>query len=178
MISSCAMWCLNFDLCLTSSYKGCCPASLTACLCHSGTLWMTWSPDGSTWSWNGFLQCLVQSDWTRSVLCVHLYHPFDSASLCLFKHSFNFHYWRVDNEAASYIMQSSHIPARRAHYSHCRITIRPNWLCFTLQVLQLQSLQSYHNKAVPSAALLFVHIEGAHSLPVSHLQFICKLCSS
>ncbi|XP_049437948.1 extended synaptotagmin-1 isoform X2 [Epinephelus fuscoguttatus] len=34
------------------------------------------------------------------------------------------------------------------------------------QVLQLQSLQSYHNKAVPSAALLFVHIEGAHSLPL------------
>ncbi|XP_034724938.1 extended synaptotagmin-1 isoform X1 [Etheostoma cragini] len=34
------------------------------------------------------------------------------------------------------------------------------------QVLQLQSLQSYQNKAVPSAALLFVHIERAHSLPL------------
>ncbi|XP_040889908.1 extended synaptotagmin-1 isoform X2 [Toxotes jaculatrix] len=34
------------------------------------------------------------------------------------------------------------------------------------QVLQLQSLQSYQNKAVPSAALLFVHVEGAHSLPL------------
>uniref|UniRef100_A0A1A8FVB5 Extended synaptotagmin-like protein 1b n=1 Tax=Nothobranchius korthausae TaxID=1143690 RepID=A0A1A8FVB5_9TELE len=33
------------------------------------------------------------------------------------------------------------------------------------QVLQLQSLQSYQNKAVPSAALLFVHLEAAHSLP-------------
>ncbi|KAI9548721.1 hypothetical protein NQZ68_003255 [Dissostichus eleginoides] len=34
------------------------------------------------------------------------------------------------------------------------------------QVLQLQSLQSYQNKAVPSAALLFVHMERAHSLPL------------
>uniref|UniRef100_A0A8C2Z2P9 Extended synaptotagmin 1 n=1 Tax=Cyclopterus lumpus TaxID=8103 RepID=A0A8C2Z2P9_CYCLU len=33
-------------------------------------------------------------------------------------------------------------------------------------VLQLQSLQSYQNKAVPSAALLFVHLERAHSLPL------------
>ncbi|XP_054473264.1 extended synaptotagmin-1 [Anoplopoma fimbria] len=32
------------------------------------------------------------------------------------------------------------------------------------QVLQLQSLQSYQNKAVPSAALLFVHLERANSL--------------
>uniref|UniRef100_UPI0037E780EC extended synaptotagmin-1 isoform X2 n=1 Tax=Semicossyphus pulcher TaxID=241346 RepID=UPI0037E780EC len=34
------------------------------------------------------------------------------------------------------------------------------------QVLQLQSLQSYHNKAVPAAALLFVHVESAQSLPL------------
>uniref|UniRef100_A0A3Q2R157 Extended synaptotagmin 1 n=1 Tax=Fundulus heteroclitus TaxID=8078 RepID=A0A3Q2R157_FUNHE len=34
------------------------------------------------------------------------------------------------------------------------------------QVLQLQTLQSYKNKAVPSAALLFVHLERAHSLPL------------
>ncbi|KAK5872293.1 hypothetical protein PBY51_013008 [Eleginops maclovinus] len=34
------------------------------------------------------------------------------------------------------------------------------------QVLQLQSLQSYKNKAVPSAALLFVHMDRAHSLPL------------
>ncbi|XP_028853814.1 extended synaptotagmin-1 isoform X2 [Denticeps clupeoides] len=34
------------------------------------------------------------------------------------------------------------------------------------QVLQLQSLQSYQNKAVPSAALLFVLLERAHSLPL------------
>ncbi|XP_019132279.2 extended synaptotagmin-1 [Larimichthys crocea] len=34
------------------------------------------------------------------------------------------------------------------------------------QVLQLQTLQSYQNKAVPAAALLFVHIERAHSLPL------------
>lgn len=35
-----------------------------------------------------------------------------------------------------------------------------------LQATQLQSLQSYKNKAVPAAALLFVHLERAHSLPV------------
>ncbi|KAM9860032.1 extended synaptotagmin-1 [Aulostomus maculatus] len=34
------------------------------------------------------------------------------------------------------------------------------------QVLQLQSLQSYRNKVVPSAALFFVHMERAHSLPL------------
>uniref|UniRef100_A0A674AJI5 Extended synaptotagmin-1-like n=1 Tax=Salmo trutta TaxID=8032 RepID=A0A674AJI5_SALTR len=33
-------------------------------------------------------------------------------------------------------------------------------------VLQLQSLQSYQNKAVPSTALLFVYMDRAHSLPV------------
>lgn len=34
------------------------------------------------------------------------------------------------------------------------------------QATQLQSLQSYKNKAVPAAALLFVHLERAHSLPL------------
>ncbi|KAJ7999237.1 hypothetical protein DPEC_G00213360 [Dallia pectoralis] len=34
------------------------------------------------------------------------------------------------------------------------------------QVLQLQSLQSYQNKAVPAAALLFVYVDRAHSLPL------------
>uniref|UniRef100_A0A3B3Y4H1 Uncharacterized protein n=1 Tax=Poecilia mexicana TaxID=48701 RepID=A0A3B3Y4H1_9TELE len=38
-------------------------------------------------------------------------------------------------------------------------------LC-TYIVLQLQTLQSYQNKAVPSAALLFVYVEAAHSLPL------------
>ncbi|XP_062255886.1 extended synaptotagmin-1 [Platichthys flesus] len=33
------------------------------------------------------------------------------------------------------------------------------------QVMQLQSLQSYKNKAVSSAALLFVYVDRAHSLP-------------
>uniref|UniRef100_A0AAY4ESR5 Extended synaptotagmin-like protein 1b n=1 Tax=Denticeps clupeoides TaxID=299321 RepID=A0AAY4ESR5_9TELE len=37
------------------------------------------------------------------------------------------------------------------------------------KALQLQSLQSYQNKAVPAAALLFVLLERAHSLPVSQL---------
>uniref|UniRef100_A0A665X913 Extended synaptotagmin-like protein 1b n=1 Tax=Echeneis naucrates TaxID=173247 RepID=A0A665X913_ECHNA len=35
------------------------------------------------------------------------------------------------------------------------------------QVMELQSLQSYQNKAVPSAALLFVYLDRAHSLPVN-----------
>uniref|UniRef100_A0AAY4ERV1 Extended synaptotagmin-like protein 1b n=1 Tax=Denticeps clupeoides TaxID=299321 RepID=A0AAY4ERV1_9TELE len=38
------------------------------------------------------------------------------------------------------------------------------------KALQLQSLQSYQNKAVPAAALLFVLLERAHSLPVSHFN--------
>uniref|UniRef100_A0A8D0ASU2 Extended synaptotagmin 1 n=1 Tax=Sander lucioperca TaxID=283035 RepID=A0A8D0ASU2_SANLU len=49
-------------------------------------------------------------------------------------------------------------------------TVSLTWLCSMSQVLQLQSLQSYQNKAVPSAALLFVYIERAHSLPVSYLH--------
>uniref|UniRef100_G3P3N6 Extended synaptotagmin-like protein 1a n=1 Tax=Gasterosteus aculeatus aculeatus TaxID=481459 RepID=G3P3N6_GASAC len=36
-----------------------------------------------------------------------------------------------------------------------------------LQILQYQSQQSYHNKLVPSSALLFVYVERAHGLPVS-----------
>uniref|UniRef100_A0A669BMU9 Extended synaptotagmin-like protein 1b n=1 Tax=Oreochromis niloticus TaxID=8128 RepID=A0A669BMU9_ORENI len=40
-----------------------------------------------------------------------------------------------------------------------------------LQVMRLLSLQSYQNKAVPCAALLFVYVDRAHSLPVSPLQF-------
>uniref|UniRef100_A0AAQ5Y5B2 Extended synaptotagmin-like protein 1b n=1 Tax=Amphiprion ocellaris TaxID=80972 RepID=A0AAQ5Y5B2_AMPOC len=67
---------------------------------------------------------------------------------------------------ASEIKLLSHIPAHNTHYSLCSVIITPNWLRFMSQVLQLQSLQSYQNKAVPSAALLFVHLERAHSLPL------------
>lgn len=35
------------------------------------------------------------------------------------------------------------------------------------QVMQTQSLQSFHNKAVPAAALLFVLVDRANALPVS-----------
>uniref|UniRef100_A0A3B4A7X6 Uncharacterized protein n=1 Tax=Periophthalmus magnuspinnatus TaxID=409849 RepID=A0A3B4A7X6_9GOBI len=38
-------------------------------------------------------------------------------------------------------------------------------LFFFYQVMQLQSLHSYKNKAVPTAALLFVYLDQAHSLP-------------
>uniref|UniRef100_A0A8C1DC69 Extended synaptotagmin-like protein 1b n=1 Tax=Cyprinus carpio carpio TaxID=630221 RepID=A0A8C1DC69_CYPCA len=34
------------------------------------------------------------------------------------------------------------------------------------EVMQMQSSQTYQNKSVPSAALLFIHLERAHDLPV------------
>lgn len=40
-----------------------------------------------------------------------------------------------------------------------------------LQVMQIQSLQSYRNQAVPAAALLFVYVDRANSLPVSSISF-------
>lgn len=47
-----------------------------------------------------------------------------------------------------------------------------------LQVTQLQSLQSYKNKAVPAASLLFVHLERAHSLPVGPPQLFTRCAAS
>uniref|UniRef100_A0A8D3D7I5 C2 domain-containing protein n=1 Tax=Scophthalmus maximus TaxID=52904 RepID=A0A8D3D7I5_SCOMX len=61
---------------------------------------------------------------------------------------------------------SCHIPPRWAHFSHYHVIARPNSLFSVSQVLQLQTLQCFQNKAVPSAALLFVHMERAHSLPL------------
>lgn len=48
----------------------------------------------------------------------------------------------------------------------------------SLQATQLQSLQSYKNKAVPAAALLFVHLERAHSLPVGPPQLFPSYATS
>lgn len=48
----------------------------------------------------------------------------------------------------------------------------------SLQATQLQSLQSYKNKAVPAAALLFVHLERAHSLPVGPPQLFPNCATS
>ncbi|KAM8867890.1 extended synaptotagmin-1 [Synchiropus picturatus] len=45
------------------------------------------------------------------------------------------------------------------------------------QVLQLQSLQSFRNKTVPSAALLFVHLDRAHSLPFKKSGKEPKACA-
>lgn len=42
--------------------------------------------------------------------------------------------------------------------------------------MQMQSLQSFHNKAVPAAALLFVLVEQANSLPVSSGYFVTRRC--
>lgn len=36
----------------------------------------------------------------------------------------------------------------------------------SLQILQYQVQQSYQNKVLPSAAMLFVYVERAHGLPV------------
>lgn len=49
--------------------------------------------------------------------------------------------------------------------SHCNVFL----FDVLLQVMQLQSLQAYENKAVPSAALLFVYVDRANALPVSPL---------
>uniref|UniRef100_A0A8C5HFG1 Extended synaptotagmin-1-like n=1 Tax=Gouania willdenowi TaxID=441366 RepID=A0A8C5HFG1_GOUWI len=43
----------------------------------------------------------------------------------------------------------------------------------TYLVMQLSSLQSYQNKAVPSAALLFVYLDRADSLPVLLFECVC-----
>lgn len=58
-------------------------------------------------------------------------------------------------------------------YLWCTEGNYPQMFCFTvsslscrLQVLQYQSQQSYQNKVVPSAAVLFVYVERAHGLPV------------
>ena len=59
---------------------------------------------------------------------------------------------------------SVHIPTVM---NHCHVYLDVNSL---LQVMQLQSLQSYQNKAVSSAALLFVYVDRAHALPVSTLS--------
>ena len=54
-------------------------------------------------------------------------------------------------------------------------TVCMNVTNLTSQVLQFQSQQSYLNKAVPSAAVLFVYMDRAHGLPVrppSHNSFL------
>lgn len=48
-----------------------------------------------------------------------------------------------------------------------------NLLC--TQVLSYQTQQSYQNRVVPSAALLFIYLEAAHSLPVSMHMYTCEL---
>ncbi|CDR18338.1 unnamed protein product, partial [Oncorhynchus mykiss] len=39
-------------------------------------------------------------------------------------------------------------------------------IILNLQILQYQAQQQYQNKAVPSAAVLFVYLERAHGLPL------------
>ena len=65
------------------------------------------------------------------------------------------------------------------------INVTPHTVCMnvinlTSQVLQFQSQQSYLNKAVPSAAVLFVYMDRAHGLPVrppTHNSFLLSLCT-
>uniref|UniRef100_A0A8C2JYK9 Extended synaptotagmin-like protein 1b n=1 Tax=Cyprinus carpio TaxID=7962 RepID=A0A8C2JYK9_CYPCA len=55
---------------------------------------------------------------------------------------------------------------------HGRVHLVLEWLPTSTQlerldqVMQMQSSQTYQNKSVPSAALLFVHLERAHDLPL------------
>ncbi|KTG34770.1 hypothetical protein cypCar_00007059 [Cyprinus carpio] len=55
---------------------------------------------------------------------------------------------------------------------HGRVHVVLEWLPTSTQrerldqVMQMQSSQTYQNKSVPSAALLFIHLERAHDLPV------------
>uniref|UniRef100_A0A8C1ZSP9 Extended synaptotagmin-like protein 1b n=1 Tax=Cyprinus carpio TaxID=7962 RepID=A0A8C1ZSP9_CYPCA len=55
---------------------------------------------------------------------------------------------------------------------HGRVHVVLEWLPTSTQrerldqVMQMQSSQTYQNKSVPSAALLFVHLERAHDLPL------------
>lgn len=48
------------------------------------------------------------------------------------------------------------------------------WYNFSLQILQYQSQQSYQNKVVPSAAVLFVYVERAHGLPVRSYLWVLR----
>uniref|UniRef100_A0A8C1DE37 Extended synaptotagmin-like protein 1b n=1 Tax=Cyprinus carpio carpio TaxID=630221 RepID=A0A8C1DE37_CYPCA len=55
---------------------------------------------------------------------------------------------------------------------HGRVHVVLEWLPTSTQrerldqVMQMQSSQTYQNKSVPSAALLFIHLERAHDLPL------------
>uniref|UniRef100_A0A8C9RWJ1 Extended synaptotagmin 1 n=1 Tax=Scleropages formosus TaxID=113540 RepID=A0A8C9RWJ1_SCLFO len=49
---------------------------------------------------------------------------------------------------------------------HAKILLDVTFILCVIQVLQFQSQHMYKNKAVPSAAVLFVYLERAHALPV------------
>lgn len=111
----------------------------------------------------------MQPDWSRWAPQTVLINSLSSASLCSFKHG-------VICLQPPRMLLSNIAPHKV--YSLCKIITWPNWLCSMPQVLQLQSLQAFKNKAVPAGALLFVHIDRAHSLSVSRPQFIDTLCTS
>lgn len=77
----------------------------------------------------------------------------------------------LDQVGCARLMCSTCAPDERTDsYSHAGSFI----LFPCVQVLQFYSRQSYQNKAVPSAGLLFVFIEQANGLPVSILSSVSK----
>lgn len=166
---------LSHTLCVFNSVL---PVFLVQTVCHASltnivSLAVVHSEGCEIWTGSldtGVGSCSVKHSQTgaggpRTVLINSL----SSASLCSFKHG-------VICLRPPRMLLSNIAPHKV--YSLCKIITWPNWLCSIPQVLQLQSLQAFKNKAVPAAALLFVHIDRAHSLSVSRPQFIDTLCTS
>lgn len=122
------------------------PRSVILCLYASGSLWRTSSLGKFDSYWNGFQRYPIMPHLTKLVI------------LCprLFSHTFlPLIFYMV------FLCSFPRMLAASSLLTHCTVSVP------LLQVMQLQSVQSYQNKAVPSAALLFVYLERANALPVS-----------
>lgn len=166
---------LSHTLCVFNSVL---PVFLVQRVCHASltnvvSLTVVHSEGCEIWTGSldtGVGSCSVKCSQTGAGgPCTVLINSLSSASLCSFKHG-------VICLRSPRMLLSNIAPHKV--YSLCKIITWPNWLCSMPQVLQLQSLQAFKNKAVPAAALLFVHIDRAHSLSVSRPQFIDTLCTS
>lgn len=132
--------------------------SVIVCLCISGSLWRTSSLEKFVSYWNGFQRYPIMPRFSKWVIL----------SLCYFFASHS------PRHFLPYLLVFfvSLLPKNACCYILCTRHYWLTALCFFLQVMELQSLQSYKNKAVPSAALLFVYLERANALPVS---LLCNL---
>lgn len=166
---------LSHTLCVFNSVL---PVFLVQRVCHASltnvvSLTVVHSEGCEIWTGSldtGVGSCSVKCSQTGAGgPCTVLINSLSSASFCSFKHG-------VICLRPPRMLLSNIAPHKV--YSLCKIITWPNWLCSMPQVLQLQSLQAFKNKAVPAAALLFVHIDRAHSLSVSRPQFIDTLCTS